>query len=499
MRHHGRNAHRRGSAGGPAHRRDPGGVRPGADQPGPARGQPDAEPDAGARRRPVRPRPRPSCGRPRPRSRRSSSYKVVSGDSLDKIAKKFKTSARSIAYWNRATYPSLDPEFGLLPAGLPEARLGARPHPERRGRPGEPADPAARRLRRGPGGRGRPDRRRPLSCGDEQPRLECPADRRDRRGRRAPERPGDRGAQERALRRERDATRRRGGRPRCHVRRGDTGRGLRLDGRPADQRRRRPPPGTLRPAEPRLDRRWSRTATRSNTRPGSRRRSAASPCWACAAASRRSTRSRAARSSSTSTATRDRAGGAAPAKIHPLRVAPGHATGPDPLPDQRRRRGPAVNSYHHQAVRAVGPGAGARRQRLGEQPGRRPDRGAGGGRRSFRVRGPVPPRAHRIDAAGLRAAVQRLRRRRAGAGRPALEPHGRGEPRGATRAGGGPGEDERIAGRQSRPRLSLGGLPRHGLPSGEPADAARLSWTSFDVSAEVAGPRVDILASSSTG
>ena len=40
------------------------------------------------------------------------SYKVVSGDSLEKIAKKFKTSARSISYWNRATYPSLDPESG---------------------------------------------------------------------------------------------------------------------------------------------------------------------------------------------------------------------------------------------------------------------------------------------------------------------------------------------------------------------------------------------------
>ena len=40
------------------------------------------------------------------------SYKVVSGDSLGKIAKKFKTSARSISYWNRATYPSLDPESG---------------------------------------------------------------------------------------------------------------------------------------------------------------------------------------------------------------------------------------------------------------------------------------------------------------------------------------------------------------------------------------------------
>jgi hypothetical protein len=39
-------------------------------------------------------------------------YIVVTGDSLDKIAKRFGTTARSIAYWNRATYPSLDPDSG---------------------------------------------------------------------------------------------------------------------------------------------------------------------------------------------------------------------------------------------------------------------------------------------------------------------------------------------------------------------------------------------------
>ncbi len=37
-------------------------------------------------------------------------YTVASGDNLNSIAKKFGTSARSIAYWNRSTYPSLDPE-----------------------------------------------------------------------------------------------------------------------------------------------------------------------------------------------------------------------------------------------------------------------------------------------------------------------------------------------------------------------------------------------------
>ena len=37
-------------------------------------------------------------------------YTVAGGDNLNIIARKFGTSARSIAFWNRATYPSLDPE-----------------------------------------------------------------------------------------------------------------------------------------------------------------------------------------------------------------------------------------------------------------------------------------------------------------------------------------------------------------------------------------------------
>ncbi len=35
---------------------------------------------------------------------------VVQGDSLNTIAHRYGTTARSIAFWNRATYPSLDPE-----------------------------------------------------------------------------------------------------------------------------------------------------------------------------------------------------------------------------------------------------------------------------------------------------------------------------------------------------------------------------------------------------
>ena len=37
-------------------------------------------------------------------------YTVAGGDTLSSIAAMFSTSAQSLAYWNRATYPSLDPE-----------------------------------------------------------------------------------------------------------------------------------------------------------------------------------------------------------------------------------------------------------------------------------------------------------------------------------------------------------------------------------------------------
>jgi hypothetical protein len=37
-------------------------------------------------------------------------YTVARGDNLNSIAKKYATTARSLAFWNRATYPSLDPE-----------------------------------------------------------------------------------------------------------------------------------------------------------------------------------------------------------------------------------------------------------------------------------------------------------------------------------------------------------------------------------------------------
>ena len=36
-------------------------------------------------------------------------YTVASGDTLTSIAKRFSTTIESISFWNRATYPSLDP------------------------------------------------------------------------------------------------------------------------------------------------------------------------------------------------------------------------------------------------------------------------------------------------------------------------------------------------------------------------------------------------------
>jgi hypothetical protein len=62
---------------------------------------------------PVGPTPSPSYVRPTPTPQPSFFvYTVVSGDSLAKIAKHYGTSVRSIAYWNRAAYPSLDPDSG---------------------------------------------------------------------------------------------------------------------------------------------------------------------------------------------------------------------------------------------------------------------------------------------------------------------------------------------------------------------------------------------------
>ena len=60
---------------------------------------------------PPGPTPRPTFARPTPSPAPTFlTYRVKSGDSLNSIAKQFRTTARSIAWWNRGTYPRLDPE-----------------------------------------------------------------------------------------------------------------------------------------------------------------------------------------------------------------------------------------------------------------------------------------------------------------------------------------------------------------------------------------------------
>jgi LysM repeat protein len=57
------------------------------------------------------PTPTPTPGPPTPTPAPTFSlYTVKAGDTLTSIARRFKTDGRSIAYWNRDTYPGLDPE-----------------------------------------------------------------------------------------------------------------------------------------------------------------------------------------------------------------------------------------------------------------------------------------------------------------------------------------------------------------------------------------------------
>jgi hypothetical protein len=57
------------------------------------------------------PSPTPTPGPPTPTPAPTFVlHTVVSGDSLTSLGRKFHTSGRSIAYWNRAQFPSLDPE-----------------------------------------------------------------------------------------------------------------------------------------------------------------------------------------------------------------------------------------------------------------------------------------------------------------------------------------------------------------------------------------------------
>jgi hypothetical protein len=60
---------------------------------------------------PSGPTPPPSFVRPTPTPLPTFlSYVVKAGDTLSSIAKAHGTTARSLAFWNRTTYPSLDPD-----------------------------------------------------------------------------------------------------------------------------------------------------------------------------------------------------------------------------------------------------------------------------------------------------------------------------------------------------------------------------------------------------
>lgn len=77
----------------------------------PPRGGPSSGPSASPSAGPSGPSPTPSFVRPTPTPAPTFLTVVVAaGDSLNTIARTHATSARSIAWWNRATYPSLNPE-----------------------------------------------------------------------------------------------------------------------------------------------------------------------------------------------------------------------------------------------------------------------------------------------------------------------------------------------------------------------------------------------------
>jgi peptidoglycan/xylan/chitin deacetylase (PgdA/CDA1 family) len=75
----------------------------------PSTPSPDAQPSASTPSRPFRPTPAPAPT--------FATHTVRPGDSLIALAARFGTTPESLAYWNRARYPSLDPES---PAYRPE-------------------------------------------------------------------------------------------------------------------------------------------------------------------------------------------------------------------------------------------------------------------------------------------------------------------------------------------------------------------------------------------
>jgi peptidoglycan/xylan/chitin deacetylase (PgdA/CDA1 family) len=93
-------------------------LAPGLDRPAPTN-QPGPTPPGSAVGGIPTARPEPTFVRPTPTPQPTFlSYLVVAGDSLNSIARRFDTTARSIAFWNRTTYPSLDPESEGYDPGL---------------------------------------------------------------------------------------------------------------------------------------------------------------------------------------------------------------------------------------------------------------------------------------------------------------------------------------------------------------------------------------------
>jgi len=68
-------------------------------------------PSTGPGSTPAGPSTQPTFSRPTPSPGPTfATYTVKRGDSLNSIARRYHTTARSISWWNRGTYPSLDPE-----------------------------------------------------------------------------------------------------------------------------------------------------------------------------------------------------------------------------------------------------------------------------------------------------------------------------------------------------------------------------------------------------
>jgi len=70
---------------------------------------PSSSPTASPARTFVRPTPTPAPT--------FTSYVVRAGDSLNSIARTYRTTARSLAWWNRGAYPNLDPQSATYAPG----------------------------------------------------------------------------------------------------------------------------------------------------------------------------------------------------------------------------------------------------------------------------------------------------------------------------------------------------------------------------------------------